>query len=251
MRKTLKTALISVSALSVLAGCASTSSTSPEDPYEPFNRSMHRFNSGLDQYLIKPVTTGYRAVVPQFARDGVSNVYDNMGEPGNVVNNVLQGKVNAGIESAFRFMVNSTFGLLGLFDVASWIGMDKHEEDFGQTLGVWGVGPGPYLVLPVLGPTGGRDIFRYPVAYATNPMTYVLANQDWPYGVAWTVGVIINARSQLMDQGYDKMIANTVDEYVAVRDAYRRSRERAIGGSEMSEKEELQRLTPLIRDDNE
>ena len=174
-----------------------------------------------------------------------------MGEPGNVVNNVLQGKVNAGIESAFRFMVNSTFGLLGLFDVASWIGMDKHEEDFGQTLGVWGVGPGPYLVLPVLGPTGGRDIFRYPVAYATNPMTYVLANQDWPYGAVWTVGGMINARSELMDQGYDKMIANTVDEYVAVRDAYRRSRERAIGGSEMSEKEELQRLTPLIRDDNE
>lgn len=249
-----------VASLALLTGCAThsqTAATDPYDPYESVNRKIYAFNSGLDEWVLLPVTKGYRAVMPSFAQDGVSNMISNVGEPNNTLNNFLQGKVNEGIETTFRFLVNTTFGIGGLFDVASWIGMEKHEEDFGQTLGTWGVGSGSYLVLPLLGPSSTRDMWRWPVSVATNPMTYLLSNDhlvhddaQWPATLGWTALTTVNLRSQMIDAGYDQMRANTVDEYVAVRDAYRRLREKSIHGNDRSSEDELKTLTPLVRDED-
>lgn len=236
-----------------LSGCANVppdAGQHPEDPYEGFNRNMHAFNVMLDDVALKPVTKGYRWVTPQFARDGVSNALDNLGEVNNTLNNVLQGKVDKGITSAFRFMLNSTIGVFGLFDVASWVGMERAPEDFGQTLGVWGVSDGPYLELPLLGPSGARDIFRWPVQAAANPITYVTLNeQGW--GLAYESVNAVDTRSRMMDAGLDDMRANVVDEYVAIRDAYRQSRRLAVADGQIDPDAQLENLTPLSFDDEE
>ena len=183
---------------------------------------------------LKPVTKGYRWVTPQFVQDGVSNAIDNLGEVNNTLNNVLQGKVDQGITSAFRFMLNSTIGVFGLFDVATWVGMERAPEDFGQTLGVWGVPEGPYFELPLLGPSGGRDIFKWPVQTATNPITY-LTWDEWEWSTAYAVVDAVDTRSRMMDAGLDDMRANVVDEYVAIRDAYRQSRRMAVADGQIDE----------------
>lgn len=237
----------------LLAGCASqpSTTTTEADPYEAMNRQIYAFNSSLDQYVLLPVTKGYRAVTPEVVRTGVNNFFENMREPGYGINNALQGKGNESIESVFRFLVNSTFGVAGLFDVASWIGMQKHEQDFGQTLGTWGMGAGPYLVLPVLGPSSARDFWRWPVGVATNPLTYMVGDDDWATALALGTGDAINARSQMIDAGLDELRANTVDEYSAVRDAFLKLREQSIRGQQQSSEQELQQLTPLPLDDEE
>ena len=218
--KNTKILILTLSALSLgLSGCANVppdAGQNPEDPYEAFNRNMHAFNVMVDDAALKPVTKGYRSVTPQIVQDGVSNAIDNLGEVNNTLNNVLQGKVDQGITSAFRFMLNSTIGVFGLFDVATWVGMERAPEDFGQTLGVWGVPEGPYFELPLLGPSGGRDIFKWPVQTATNPITYL-----------------------------------TWDEYVAIRDAYRKSRRMAVADGQIDEDAQLNSLTPLSFDDEE
>jgi phospholipid-binding lipoprotein MlaA len=142
------------------------SAATEEDPWEGFNRSMFAFNDTLDTYALKPLARGYRAVTPQFLEDGIHNVFSNVGDVGNLGNNLLQGKFrDAGIDTS-RLLFNSTFGLLGFFDVASKMGLPKNDEDFGQTLGAWGLGSGPYLVLPFLGPSTVRDSAgRVPNAY--------------------------------------------------------------------------------------
>ena len=132
-------------------------SASEEDPWESFNRPVFRFNDVLDTYALKPLAQGYQKVTPQFVEDGVHNVFANIGDVGNLANNLLQGKLhNAGVDSG-RLIFNTTFGLLGFIDVASRMGLQRNDEDFGQTLGVWGVNSGPYLVLPLLGPSTVRD----------------------------------------------------------------------------------------------
>jgi phospholipid-binding lipoprotein MlaA len=144
----------------MLAGCA-TSGGNPADPLEPFNRAMFRFNDAVDYVVLKPVAKGYRAVLPSFVRTGVSNFFSNLEDLWISFNDFLQGKVQQGGEDFARFFINSTFGLLGIFDVASDADLPKHNEDFGQTLGRWGLGPGPYLVLPILGPSTVRDGFGF------------------------------------------------------------------------------------------
>ena len=145
-------------AMLVLGGCASTSGpTEPHDPFESFNRSMFSFNKVLDDAVFGPVAHGYVAVTPEPAREAVFNFFDNLAYLTTVVNQFLQGKVERGFEDTGRFIVNSTFGLAGLIDFASGVGIPRHDEDFGQTLAVWGVEPGPYLVLPLIGPSGFRD----------------------------------------------------------------------------------------------
>jgi phospholipid-binding lipoprotein MlaA len=141
-----------------LAGCA-TSGGNPADPLEPFNRAMFRFNDALDGAVIKPVAKGYRVVVPGIVRTGFSNFFSNLEDVWISVNNVLQGKFQEGFEDFTRVLFNSTFGIAGIFDFASDVGLQKHNEDFGQTLGRWGVGSGAYLVLPILGPSTVRDGF--------------------------------------------------------------------------------------------
>ena len=143
-----------------LAGCA-TSGENPRDPLEPLNRAVFGFNDSLDSAVIKPVATGYRAVVPGIVRTGVSNFFSNLEDVWVAVNDVLQGKFQEGLDDFGRVLINSTFGVAGLFDFASDMGIQKRNEDFGQTLGRWGVGSGAYLVLPILGPSTVRDGFGF------------------------------------------------------------------------------------------
>ena len=142
----------------MLAGCA-TSGGNPADPLEPLNRVVFRFNDAVDGTVISPVAKGYRRIVPGILRTGISNFFSNLEDVWISVNDVLQGKFQQGLDDFTRVIFNSTFGIAGVFDFASELGLEKHNEDFGQTLGWWGVGSGAYLVLPILGPSTVRDGF--------------------------------------------------------------------------------------------
>jgi len=160
----------------VLVGCASVPAVAPgaaaasaptagqkADPWENWNRKVYAFNDALDSNVVKPVAEAYKAVVPPLVRTGVTNVLGNIGDVWSTANHLLQGKVQSGFEMGMRVIVNTTFGLAGLLDPASEMGLTRRSEDFGQTLGHWGVGPGPYVVLPVLGPSTLRDTLAWPV----------------------------------------------------------------------------------------
>ncbi len=175
--------LLFLSGALTMAGCAGTEqvSSSPvastvnaADPYEGFNRPMYDFNMGVDKYLLKPVADGYKFVTPDFMETGVTNFFSNLKGINVVLNDMLQGKFGQSVSDLGRFTTNSTIGLLGLFDVASDLGLPQNVEDFGQTLAVWGVDQGPYLVLPFLGPTTLRDGGGGIVDRAANPGTYLL-----------------------------------------------------------------------------
>lgn len=157
--------LLALATLILLTGCASTSSP-PADPLEKLNRATFAFNDTVDKIVLQPAARGYQAVTPEFFRTGVSNAFGNVGDISTGVNNLLQGKPANAASDIARVLVNSTLGILGLFDVATPMGLNKNVEDFGQTLGKWGVGSGPYLVLPLLGPSTMRDaIGRVPDRY--------------------------------------------------------------------------------------
>src|SRR5690606_11774512 len=151
--------ILGACALAVLmTGCATAPDTAdPRDPFEGFNRTVFRFNDAVDEAVLKPVATGYQKVTPSFVQTGVSNFFGNIGDVWSAVNNLRQGKLEAGMSDGMRVAINTTFGFVGLLDIASEAGLTKHKEDFGQTLGVWGVPSGPYLVLPLLGPSTIRD----------------------------------------------------------------------------------------------
>ena len=157
-----------VAAIVVLSGCASVppaapgtpaAATAPADPWEAWNRKVYSFNDTVDNAVVKPVATAYRDVVPQLVRTGVSNFLGNIGDVWSAANHVLQGKVASGLEMGFRVMTNTLIGLGGVLDPATEFGMQRRSEDFGQTLGVWGFGNGPYVMLPLLGPSTVRDSF--------------------------------------------------------------------------------------------
>lgn len=245
---------LALAAVLMAAGCAQVppdAGQNPVDPHERVNRHIYAFNSAIDSAVLKPVAQAYVDWTPSFVQEGVSNAAGNLFEPSYALNNMLQGKVDDGMESGFRFLVNTTFGIFGLFDVAGWIGMDPHPEDFGQTLGKWGVPSGSYWVLPFLGPSTPRDAAGYIERFATNPTTYALWNQHWAWGVGSSAIILVDGRAQLLR--LEDMRAAAVDEYAAVRDAYLRTRERAVrDGAVLSEEEELETLTPLdFGDDDE
>ena len=154
------------SMLLLVQSCAHVPVETKEDPWEGFNRSMFVFNDAVDGAILKPVAKGYKAVTPTPVQKGVSNFFSNLGEIGNIANNLLQGKWDATASSTFRFLINSTAGWFGIFDVASEMGLKEYDEDFGQTLGYWGVSSGPYLVLPFFGPSTVRDGSGLVVQYA-------------------------------------------------------------------------------------
>lgn len=141
----------------MLAGCATTGDNDPRDPLEPMNRAVFTFNDNVDRAVFKPLAKGYKAVTPKPVQNGVRNVFSNLDDVTEFANNLLQFKVQAACSDLMRVTVNTTFGFLGLFDVASEMRLPKHNEDFGQTLGRWGIKSGPYLVLPFLGPSSFRD----------------------------------------------------------------------------------------------
>ena len=162
MKKSVPTAAFapaSVLAAFALTACVTVTPENAEDPYEDFNRSMYAFNDGLDRAVLEPVAKGYRAVTNEPIRGGVTNFVNNLGEPITFANEVLQGKVGNAAGTVGRFVINTTIGIVGIFDPAGAIGIQRTDEDFGQTLGVWGVQPGHYLVLPLIGSTSPRDLF--------------------------------------------------------------------------------------------
>jgi phospholipid-binding lipoprotein MlaA len=159
--------------VSLCAGCAGgQTDLDPRDPWEPTNRDMYNYNDGLDQAILAPVAEQY-VKLPQGARNSVRNFFINLGYPTTVVNQFLQGKVERGFEDTMRFIFNTTFGILGLFDFAGGIGLPRHVEDFGQTFAVWGAPSGPYMVIPLLGPSTVRDAAGIPLDFLTKPLFWI------------------------------------------------------------------------------
>jgi len=199
-----------------LAGCATTGGN-PDDPLESYNRAMFNFNDGVDKAIIKPVASGYKSVMPEVARTGVTNFFSNLGDIWIGFNNILQGKIVDGVSDFGRFAINSTAGILGLFDIASDAGLDKHNEDFGQTLGRWGMGSGAYVVLPLLGPSSVRDAFsRLAVDWHGDPLWYV---GNVPTRNELYVVRVVDQRANLLDAG--QLVEDAaLDHYSYVRGAY-------------------------------
>jgi phospholipid-binding lipoprotein MlaA len=196
--------------------CGNAVAEDERDPFEGFNRAVFAFNDGLDKVLIKPVARGYEAVLPGLVRTGVSNVYGNVADLMISVNSLLQGKPVDAVGDAARFAFNSSFGIFGVFDVATEMGIEKHEEDFGQTFGRWGAGTGPYLVLPVYGPRNVRDTFGLALDSATDPVGGV---DHVPTRNSMTAIRLINERANLLPA--DKIIEEAaLDKYSYIRDAY-------------------------------
>ena len=158
---------------SLMAGCASGPGANPADPFEPFNRGVFRFNDGVDEAVLRPVATAYRNTLPLLVRTGVNNFFGNLGDVWNFANSVMQLRLRASAENFMRFNVNTVFGLGGLLDIATEAGIERHNEDFGQTLGRWGVPTGPYLVLPLLGPSTVRDASVLPIDRYGDPLIRV------------------------------------------------------------------------------
>ncbi|MEQ1775787.1 MAG: VacJ family lipoprotein [Burkholderiales bacterium] len=207
--------------LAFLGGCAS---TNPRDPMEPMNRAFYSFNDGLDNAVLKPVAEGYRAVLPSFARTGVSNFFANINDVLIALNNLLQGKIVNAISDLGRVVINTTVGILGLMDPATELGLEKHNEDFGQTLGYWGIGDGAYIVIPLLGPSNVRDALGKVVDFKTDPVTYI--NHIRTRNVLWGTRIISN-RADLLDTS--KILeAAALDPYEFVRDAYLQRRRNLV-----------------------
>jgi phospholipid-binding lipoprotein MlaA len=201
--------------LTLVTGCASVNAPKA-DPLEGLNRATFKVNETVDDYVLKPVAKGYQAVTPGFVRSGVSNAFSNIGDVGTSVNNLLQGKPGNAVSDAGRFLVNSTLGILGLFDVATGMGLDKHEEDFGQTLGSWGVGSGPFLVLPILGPSTLRDTVAKPADAYTGYSRYM---GHVPTRNSTQALEIINFRADLLNTT-STLDEASLDKYQFIRDAY-------------------------------
>ena len=192
------------------------------DPLQGFNRAMQSFNDTADRWVLKPVAKGYRAVVPSLLRRGIGNFYDNLTYPLVVVNQFLQGKPTLGFSDAGRFVMNSTLGIFGFFDPATDAGLQSHDEDFGQTFGKWGIASGPYLVLPLLGPSDVRDGAGSLLNVWLNPMRYVTDDERTRY--ALTGLYLIQTRASLLDA--EQLISG--DRYIFMRDAYLQRREYLI-----------------------
>jgi phospholipid-binding lipoprotein MlaA len=220
-------------ALLALSGCAaSPSKPDPRDPWERMNRATHKFNDGIDRAIAKPAARAYRKVVPRIARTGVSNFFSNLEQPTVLLNDLLQGKLRPAGNDAARFLLNTTLGLGGLFDPASPAGFDRNDEDFGQTLGKWGVGPGPYLVLPFLGPATFRDGFGNVVDQFSEPDSYVKDDK-----VLWSSKVLglLEQREQLLD--LEPALARTFDKYAFIRNAYLQRRAYLVSDGAVAEEE--------------
>lgn len=221
-----KTAAVAALTL-FMVGCASVpedAGQNPNDPWEKLNRQTYAMNTVLDDYLLQPVAKGYTKVIPQVVRNRVTGVFSNLGEPSNALNNALQGKAEGAFVSVFRLLINTTFGLGGMFDVAGEVGgQAERSEDFGQTLQVWGVPTGPYFVIPFLGPSTVTDASGLVVDYFSEPMTYV--DDDKISWGAWVVyGVDFRAR---MLPATD-LLKGAVDPYIMAREAYLSNRRNAV-----------------------
>ena len=210
--------VIFLSLILITASCATTG-TNPEDPWEGFNRKVYGFNKAIDTAIAKPLAKGYKAITPDFVETGVSNVFDNIRDIPNFINNLLQGKGKDSLSDLSRFVINSTLGIAGLWDPASSMGLVKHDEDFGQTLAYWGVPDGPYLMLPILGPSTVRDTSALPVDSQLNPINYI---DDRTTKYSLLLMDLIDKRASLLS--FEDQLEAAVDEYSFVRDVYLQNR---------------------------
>ncbi len=203
-------------ALALLAGCATSPDADPRDPFEPFNRAVYKFNDVVDEAVARPVATAYRDAVHVQIRDRVRNFFSNIGDVFIGVNNVLQGKFFEGFEDFMRVTFNSTLGIFGIHDVASDMGIEKHNEDFGQTFGRWGAVEGPYLVLPIFGSSTVRDGLGFALDVYTDPLEGVR-----PINVRNSLAALrlTGTRADLLDASRILEQA-ALDRYVFQRDAY-------------------------------
>lgn len=230
----LKTALWPVAAalaLTLLPGCATGPDANPADPLEPFNRTVFKFNEGLDRVLVKPAATVYRDVTPAPLRRGVTNFFGNIADVRSLVNNVLQFKPKEAADTLFRVTTNTFWGLGGIFDVASDLEIPRHSQDFGRTLGYWGIAAGPYVVLPVLGPSTVRDSAGLFVD--SKVMDLVGRVEDIPVRNILLSGRAVNLRANLLGVG-DVLEQAALDKYSFAREIYLRRHLRRNSGFNFS-----------------
>lgn len=238
--------LLMLVTLCLLSGCATVSGPAdPHDPFERYNRAMYQFNDSLDKAVIKPIAKGYVAVVPEPVNKGITNFFGNLGDVLVLINNVLQLKLPQAASDTGRVIVNSTIGLLGIIDVATPIGLRKHNEDFGQTLGRWGIGSGPYLVLPFFGPSSPRDGIGLYVDYSQFNLT---TNQveDAATRNALLITNAIDTRADLLSASRLLETA-ALDPYTFTREAYLQRRRHLVydGNPPLEEFEDFEDDFPL------
>ncbi|WP_420957013.1 VacJ family lipoprotein [Burkholderia gladioli] len=223
----LRNTVLAVAAVAAMSGCATVQTPTKGDPFEGFNRTMYKFNDTVNTYALKPVAKGYQWAVPQPVRDSVTNFFSNIGDVYIAANNLVQLRIADGVGDIMRVVINTVFGVGGLFDVATVAKLPKHTADFGLTMGHYGVPSGPYVVLPFLGPSTVRDTAGLAVDYAGNPLTYVS-----PDALSWSLfGVnLINTRANLLGAG-DVLDAAAIDKYSFVRNAYLQRRQSLIAAS--------------------
>jgi phospholipid-binding lipoprotein MlaA len=204
----------------LLSGCATGPNASPNDPLEPFNRVVFSANDKIDQYVAVPLAKGYEKVTPTPVRTAVTNFFGNLGDVGNAVNNLLQGKGEDAVNSLMRVAVNTTFGIVGLIDIATPAGLRRRSQDFGLTLGTWHIPSGPYLVLPLFGPSSFRDGAGLAVDFQLNPVTYAKpAVRNSLFGLNF-----VNTRTNLL--GATELLQQAaLDKYTFVRDGYLQRRQ--------------------------
>jgi phospholipid-binding lipoprotein MlaA len=208
--------LLTLAVFALISGCASNRASNPADPLESFNRSVYQFNDAVDKAITKPVAQGYDAVMPKIGKTAVSNFFSNLDDIIVTANDFLQFKIAQGILDATRFAVNTTVGIYGLIDIGSHVGLEKHNEDFGQTLGKWGIGSGPYVVLPILGPSTLRDSVGL---YADSRPSKLRRVEHIPTRNQLYASKAISYRAQMLDQ--EKILDEAaLDRYEFIRDAY-------------------------------
>jgi phospholipid-binding lipoprotein MlaA len=220
--------------LGVLLACAgllllpTLAQANEDDPWQGYNRFMFRINDNVDAYTLKPLAKGYQAVTPQFFEDGVHNVFRNIGDVGNLANNLLQGKLHdAGVDGS-RLIFNTTFGLLGFFDVGTDMGLQRNDEDFGQTMGAWGLNSGPYVVLPLLGPSTVRDAFgKVPDSMLVAPAFI----DHVPTRNLVRGGQTVDLRASLLSA--ERLVIG--DKYIFIRNAYLQNREFKVRDGEVED----------------
>jgi phospholipid-binding lipoprotein MlaA len=224
MQKTLKTIAMAWAVVTA-AGCAHVPAEEPRDPLEPVNRAVYKFNDKADHYVLRPVAKEYVAVVPQPVRTGVNNFLNNLGYPKTIVNDLFQAKFKQSASDLGRLLLNTTAGVGGIVDVATDTGLPRHDEDFGQTLGYWGVGEGWFLMLPLFGPSTIRDAAGLIADRPMNPTWWLDGDHDW---LAWSITGVsaINLRANLLDA--DKILDQQLDRYIFIRTAYLQQRQSLV-----------------------
>ncbi len=237
-------AMLALCVALLLSGCATTGKD-PRDPWEGYNRQITEFNLVLDENVLEPVAKGYQAVFPGVVRAGVSNFFGNLSDVWSTANNLLQAKPRETTESLFRVSINSTLGLFGLIDVATELNIPRHKEDFGQTLGHWGVPLGPYLVLPVLGPSTLRDTVALPVDWKGD----LLNIYDFAVQSPLSVLRVVDKRANYLGAG-NVLDAAALDKYTFIREAYLQRRRGSQPSNKPAEPEERYDLpepgTPVV-----